>query len=83
MVRFLLSYSLLSNFLFLKTDWVRMQEESNLIGGGTGDDDGEQNAMIEDPSGLGIASADNHNNDNSSGGGSGGCFIGTLVNDFK
>ena len=49
-----------------------------LVDGGTGDDDGEQNGIIEDPSGLGVAPAES---DNSSGGGSGGCFIGTLVND--
>jgi hypothetical protein len=35
--------------------------------------------MIEDPSGLGVAPADNDNDGNSSGGGSGGCFIGTMV----
>jgi hypothetical protein len=46
-----------------------------------GDDDGEQNGIIEDPSGLGVAPADSTSTDsNSSGGGSGGCFIDTLVN---
>jgi hypothetical protein len=40
--------------------------------------------MIEDPSGLGVAPADNDNNGNSSGGGSGGgCFIGTLVKNLR
>ena len=58
----------------------RNQLSFTLVDGGTGDDDGERNGMIEDPSGLGVASADNDNNGNSSGGGSGGgCFIGTLV----
>jgi hypothetical protein len=50
-----------------------------LVDGGTGDDDGEQNGIIEDPSGLGVASADNDNDGNSGGGGGGGCFIGTMV----
>jgi hypothetical protein len=61
----------------------RNQLSFTLVDGGTGDDDGEQNGMIVDPSGLGIAPADNDNNNNSSGGGSGGCFIGTLVNDLR
>jgi len=51
-----------------------------LVDGGTGDDDGEQNGIIEDPSGFGVAPDDNSNNGNSSSGGSGGgCFIGTIV----
>ena len=54
-----------------------------LVDGGTGDDDGEQNGMIEDPSGLGVAPADNDNKSNSSGGGSGGCFIDTLVKNLR
>jgi hypothetical protein len=47
-----------------------------------GDDDGEQNGIIEDPSGLGVAPADSAstNSNSSGGGGSGGCFIDTLVN---
>jgi hypothetical protein len=60
----------------------RDQLNLTLIDGGTGDDDGEQNGMIEDPSGLGVAPADNDNDGNSSSGGSGGCFIGTLVKSF-
>jgi hypothetical protein len=59
----------------------RNQLSLTLVDGGTGDDDGEQNGIIEDPSGLGVAPADNDNNGNSSGGGSGACFIGTLVSD--
>jgi hypothetical protein len=53
-----------------------------LVDGGTGDDDGEQNGIIEDPSGLGVAPADSAstNSNSSGGGGSGGCFIDTLVN---
>ena len=57
----------------------RNQLSLTLVDGGKGDDDGEQNGMIEDPSGLGVASADNDNDGNSGGGGGGGCFIGTLV----
>jgi hypothetical protein len=59
-----------------------------LVDGGTGDDDGEQNGIIEDPSGLGVAPADSAStNSNSSGGGggggSGGCFIDTLINSIN
>jgi hypothetical protein len=61
----------------------RNQLSLTLVDGGTGDDDGEQNGMIEDPSGLGVAPADNDNDGNSSGGGSGGCFIGTLVKNLR
>ena len=60
----------------------RNQLSLTLVDGGTGDDDGERNGMIEDPSGLGVATADSDNDGNSSGGGSGGgCFIGNLIND--
>jgi Cysteine-rich secretory protein family/K319L-like, PKD domain/Divergent InlB B-repeat domain len=52
-----------------------------LVDGGSGDDDGEQNGIIVDPSGLGLAPADSAStNINSSGGGSGGCFIETIFN---
>jgi hypothetical protein len=59
-----------------------------LVDGGMGDDDGEQNGIIEDPSGLGVAPADSAStNSNSSGGGggggSGGCFIDTLINSIN
>ena len=48
--------------------------------GGTGDDDGEKNGIIEDPSGLGLAPADTVTTDSGSGGGgSGGCFIDSLL----
>jgi hypothetical protein len=64
-------------------DSERKQLSLTLIDGGTGDDDGEQNGIIEDPSGLGVARDDNDNDGNSSGGGgSSGCFIGTLVQSF-
>ncbi len=57
----------------------RNQLSLTLVDGGTGDDDGEQNGMIEDPSGLGLAPADPvSTNTSSSGGGSGGCFIDAL-----
>ena len=58
----------------------RNQLSFTLVDGGTGDDDGEQNGIIEDPSGLGIAPANSvSTNTGSSGGGSGGCFIDNLV----
>ena len=50
-----------------------------LVDGGTGDDDGDQNGIIEDPSGLGLASVDEASTDTSSGGGIGGCFINSLI----
>jgi hypothetical protein len=51
------------------------------IDGGTGDDDGEQNGIIEDPSGLGVAPSNSGTTNTSStgGGGSPGCFIDTLL----
>jgi hypothetical protein len=62
----------------------RNQLSLTLVDGGTGDDDGEQNGIIEDPSGLGVAPADSAStNINSSGGGSGGCFIDTLGNSIN
>jgi hypothetical protein len=55
-----------------------------LADGGTGDDDSEQNGIIEDPSGLGVAPADSTSTDsNRSGGGSGGCFIDTLFKNLR
>jgi hypothetical protein len=54
----------------------RNQLSLTLVDGGKGDDDGEQNGIIEDPSGLGVEPADNDGN--SRGGGSGGCFIGAM-----
>ena len=50
------------------------------IDGGTGDDDEEQNGIIEDPSGLGVApsNSDLTNTGSTDGGGSPGCFIDTL-----
>ena len=62
----------------------RNQLSLTLVDGGTGDDDGEQNGIIEDPSGFGVAPDDNSNNGSSSGGGSGGgCFIDTLVKNLR
>jgi len=62
----------------------RNQLSLTLVDGGTGDDDGEQNGIIEDPSGLGVAPANSAStNINSSGDGSGGCFIDTLVNSIN
>ena len=58
----------------------RNQLSLTLVDGGTGDDDGEENGIIVDPSGLGIAPADTGStNTSSGGGGSSGCFIDTLV----
>ena len=55
-----------------------------LVDGGTGDDDGQQNGIIEDPSGPGTAGFPAVSGSTvSSGGGGGGCFIGTLGEDFK
>jgi uncharacterized protein YkwD len=63
----------------------RNQLSITLVDGGTGDDDGEQNGIIVDPSGLGLAPADSASTDtgSSGGGGSGGCFIDTLVNTLR
>jgi hypothetical protein len=57
----------------------RTQLSITLVDGGTGDDDGEQNGIIDDPSGLGAAPAGSVS---SGGGGAGGCFIDTLRSDF-
>ncbi|MGD8493147.1 MAG: CAP domain-containing protein [Desulfobacterales bacterium] len=57
----------------------RTQLSITLVDGGTGDDDGEQNGIIDDPSGLGAAPAGSVSSD---GGGAGGCFIDTLRSDF-
>ena len=54
-----------------------------LVDGGTGDDDGQQNGTIEDPSGLGIAGSATVSDPTVSSGGGGGCFIGTLGETFK
>jgi hypothetical protein len=55
-----------------------------LVDGGVGDDDGQQNGIIQDPSGLGTAgSAADSEPAAGSGGGGGGCFIGTLGESFK
>ena len=57
----------------------RNQLSFTLVDGGLGDDDGEQNGMIVDPSGLGLAPAESAStNTGSGGGGSGGCFIDSL-----
>ena len=57
----------------------RNQLSFTLVDGGMGDDDGEQNGMITDPSGLGLAPADSTSVNSGGGGGSGGCFIDTMV----
>lgn len=54
-----------------------------LVDGGTGDDDGQQNGIIEDPSGLGTAGSATVSDQTVSSGGGGGCFIGTLGEAFK
>ena len=59
----------------------RNQLTLTLVDGGTGDDDGEQNGMIVDPSGLGLAPAVPVSTD--SGGGSGGCFIDSIVKNLR
>jgi hypothetical protein len=57
----------------------RTQLTITLVDGGTGDDGGQQNGIIEDPSGLGAAPAVSSS---SGGGGTGGCFIDTLSTGF-
>ena len=56
----------------------RTQLSITLVDGGTGDDDGQQNGIIEDPSGLGTAPAGA-----ASSGGGAGCFIDTLSDHFR
>lgn len=61
----------------------RTQLSITLVDGGTGDDDGQQNGIIEDPSGLGTAPAGSGSGSSGSSGGSGGgCFISTLGENF-
>jgi hypothetical protein len=61
----------------------RTQLSLTLVDGGTGDDDGQQNGIIEDPSGLGTAGSATVSDQTVSSGGGGGCFIGTLGEAFK
>jgi len=80
-----------SSYVSLNGD--RNQLSLTLVDGGAGDDDGQQNGIIEDPSGLGTAvspavsdsTADNDTTTTTSdgGGGGGGCFIGSMGEDFK
>ena len=59
---------------------TRDQVSLTLTDGGTGDDDEEQNGIIKDPSGLGVAPSNSGStNTSSTGGGSAGCFIDTLL----
>jgi len=61
---------------------ARDQLSLTLVDGGTGDDDEEQNGIIRDPSGLGIAASNSGSTNTSSmsgGGSSAGCFIETLL----
>ena len=58
----------------------RTQLSITLVDGGTGDDDGQQNGIIEDPSGMGAAPA--VSSSSGSGGGGGGCFINSLSDHF-
>ena len=63
----------------------RNQLSFTLVDGGTGDDDGERDGIIADPSGLGLAPADSAptNTESSGGGGSGGCFIDALFKNLR
>jgi hypothetical protein len=54
----------------------RDQVSLTLVDGGTGDDDGQQNGIIEDPSGLGVSPAGSGSTGGS--GAAAGCFIDTL-----
>lgn len=61
----------------------RTQLSITMVDGGTGDDDGEQNGIIVDPSGLGAAPARAASSGSSGGGGGGSsCFIDTLSSFF-
>ena len=54
-----------------------------MVDGGTGDDDGKQNGIIQDPSGLGLAPAGSSSDSSGSASGGGSCFIGTLAENFQ
>jgi len=58
---------------------ARDQMRLTLIDGGTGDDDEEQNGIIEDPSGIGTAPSSDSTNTSSTSGGSAGCFVDTML----
>jgi len=60
---------------------ARDQVSLTFTDGGTGDDDEEQNGIIKDPSGLGIAPSNSGpvNTGSTDSGGSAGCFIDTLL----
>lgn len=70
-----------SSHVSLNGDRTRLS--ITLVDGGTGDDDRQQNGVIEDPSGLGTADSAVVSGSTASGGGGGGCFIGTLGENFK
>ena len=63
----------------------RTQLSITLVDGGRGDDDGQQNGIIADPSGLGLAptGSGSSGDGGGGGGGGGGCFIGALDENFK
>ena len=62
----------------------RTQLSITRVDGGTGDDDGQQNGIIADPSGLGLApTGSGSGSSGDGGGGGGGCFIGALDENFK
>ena len=64
----------------------RTQLSITLVDGGTGDEDGQQNGIITDPSGAGLAPAGSNSDTpvgSGGGGGGGGCFIGVLGENFK
>ncbi|CAB1056929.1 hypothetical protein D1BOALGB6SA_1668 [Olavius sp. associated proteobacterium Delta 1] len=71
-----------SSHVSLNGDRTRLSK--TLLDGGTGDDDGQQNGVIEDQSAPGTAGlAAVSGSTGSSGGGGGDCFIGTLGEEFK
>ena len=57
---------------------TRDQVTLTLIDGGMGDDDGQANGIIQDPSGVAAASAIGSTGSNSFGSSGGGCFITTI-----
>lgn len=60
---------------------ARDQVTLTLVDNGPGDDDGSQNGIIADPSGLGAASSSISAGVANEFGGSGGCFIGAIASD--
>ncbi len=63
---------------YIRFDADRQKAYMILVDGGTGDDDGESDAMVTDPLTFGTAPSDDSETPDSGGGGGGGCFIDSL-----